>query len=124
MIFIIIFILIICTIYEYITLNKYKNLNEKNMPFLAAISHDLKYQAYAQINMLNLLLKWNFWKLLPEQYEMIKLNCTSSKYMSWLVGNIFTNYEYETHVLKLQKPEFDLCKLIKKYAMKTNILQT
>ena len=114
MIFIISFILIICTIYEYITLNKYKNLNEKNKSFLAAISHDLKSPTYAQINMLNLLLKGNFGKLNPEQYEMIKLTCTSSKYMSRLVGNILTNYEYEAHVLKLQKTEFDLCKLIKK----------
>ena len=114
MIFIISFILIVCTIYEYITLNRYKKINEKNKSFLAAISHDLKSPAYAQINMLNLLLNGNFGKLNPEQYEMIKLTCTSSKYMSKLVGNILTNYEYDAKVLKLQKTEFDLCNLIKK----------
>ena len=114
MIFIVSIILIICAIYEYITLAKYKKLNEKNKSFLAAISHDLKSPAYAQINMLNLLLNGNFGKLNPEQYEMIKLTCTSSKYMSRLVGNILTNYEYESHMLKLKKIEFDLYTLIKK----------
>ena len=64
--------------------------------------------------MLNLLLKGNFGKLNPEQYEMIKLTCTSSKYMSRLVGNILTNYEYDAHVLKLKKTEFDLNILIKR----------
>ena len=114
MIFVVSFILIVCTIYEYITLNRYKKLNEKNKSFLAAISHDLKSPAHAQINMLNLLLNGNFGKLNPEQYEMIKLTCTSSKYMSKLVGNILTNYEYDAKVLKLHKTEFDLCSLIKK----------
>ena len=107
-------ILTICSIFEYITLKRYKKLNEKNKSFLAAITHDLKSPAYAQINMLNLLLKGNFGKLNPEQYEMVKLTCTSSKYMSQLVGNILTNYEYDAKVLKLKKSKFDLILLIKK----------
>jgi len=113
-VYIISYILIASIILEYITIKKYKKLNEKNKSFLAAISHDLKSPAYAQINMLNLLLKGNFGKLNPEQYEMIKLTCTSSKYMSQLVGNILTNYEYDAKVLKLQKSEFDLTLLIRK----------
>ena len=107
-------ILIVFSIFEYINLKRYKKLNEKNTSFLAAITHDLKSPAYAQINMLNLLLKGNFGELNPKQYEMIKLTCTSSKYMSQLVGNILTNYEYDAKVLKLKKTIFDLVLLITK----------
>lgn len=94
------------------TILKYKELSIREKSFLATLTHDLKSPTRAQINMLNLLLKGNFGKLNPQQYEMIKLTCTSSKYMSNLVGNILTNYKYESHSVNLKMEYFDLIKII------------
>ena len=94
------------------TILKYKELSIREKTFLATLTHDLKSPTSAQINMLNLLLKGNFGKLNPQQYEMIRLTCTSSKYMSNLVGNILTNYKYENHSVNLNMEYFDLIKVI------------
>ena len=108
----ILIILLICMLYEYKTLSKYKKWNENNKSFIATVTHDLKNPTIAQINMLNLLLKGRFGALTPEQYEMIKLTQTSSKYMSNLVGTLLTGYECDSKVLKLNKTEFDMLELI------------
>ena len=99
-------------IYQSFTILKYKKLRICEKTFLATLTHDLKSPARAQINMLNLLLKGNFGKLNPQQYEMIRMTCSSSKYMSNLVGTILTNYKYELKSFTLNKKYFDIVKLI------------
>lgn len=115
-------ILLLCVIFEYIALIKYKEENENNKSYIATVTHDLKSPTYAQINMLNMLLKGRFGQLNPEQYEMIKLTQSSSKYMSNLVGTILTNYECESNAIKLNITEFDIIKLINKICDENNAL--
>ena len=61
---------------------------------------------------MNFLLNGKFGKLLPEQYEMIKLTSVSSKYMSNLVNTIVTNYQCNEQNLILNKSTFDLIDVI------------
>ena len=108
----IISLLISFLIYQTKVILKYKKLENREKSFLASITHDLKSPTRAQINMLNLLLKGYFGKLNPQQYEMIKLTCNSSKYVSNLVGTLLTDYKYETSTIKLNKKIFDIIKLV------------
>ena len=93
-------------------LKKYKYLNAKEKSLVASVTHDLQNPTRAQINMLNLLLKGQFGALNPQQREMIKLACGSSKYMSNLVGTILTDYQADSRALKLNKTKFDLRSVI------------
>lgn len=103
-------------------LHKYKLMTIKEKSLLAGVTHDLKTPTSAQINMLNLLLKGQFGKLNPEQYEMIKLTCGSSKYVSNLVNTILTGYETETNSLKLNITKFDITQLIEKICTQNKFL--
>lgn len=115
-------VLIIYSIAQGIIILKYKRLNFSEKSFVAALTHDLKSPARAQINMLNLLLNGYFGKLNPQQYEMIKLTCSSSKYMANLVATVLTNYECETHSLMLNKKHFDIIKLINELLIQNQYL--
>jgi len=95
-----------------ITIHKYKELSIYEKSFLASLTHDIKSPTRAQINMLNLLLKGYFGKLNPQQYEMIKLTCNSSQYVSNLAGTILAGYKYENSAILLNKKYFDITKLI------------
>ncbi len=105
-----------------ITLKKYKKLYSTKESFLANITHDLKSPARAQINMLNMLLNGQFGELNPQQYEMIKLTCGSSKYMSNLVSNILTGYRCDSHCLSLAKSEFDIISMINLICLENSCL--
>lgn len=99
-------------VFQSIVILKYKKLSISEKTFLATLTHDLKSPANAQINMLNLLLKGNFGKLNPRQYEMIKMTCNSSRYMSDLVGMLLANYKFENKNAILNKKYFDIIKTI------------
>lgn len=105
-----------------ITILKYKELSISEKSFIASLTHDLKSPANAQINMLNLLLKGKFGKLNPEQYEMVKLTCSSSKYMSNLVGTILAGYKYEKNTINLNKKYFDIIKLVNELLIQNRLL--
>lgn len=107
-----IFTLLACIFVQINIIRKYKILNEQNRAYVASVTHDLKSPVYAQINMLNLLLKGNFGQLTPQQYEMIELTKDSSKYMTGLVGNILTDYQCDCNSIHLSKSQFDLIKLV------------
>lgn len=98
--------------YQMYLIKKYKTLNKDEMSYVASLTHDLKSPARAQINMLNLLLKGQFGQLNPKQYEMLKLTCSSAKYMSNLVGTVLSGYRYGINSVVLNKTEFDLISLI------------
>lgn len=106
-----ILLLISFLIIQRITILKYKELNIFEKSFIASLTHDLKSPTSAQINMLDLLLKGKFGKLNPEQYEMIKLTCSSSKYMSNLVGTVLAGYKYDKNSIHLNRKYFDIIKL-------------
>lgn len=114
---IILYLLIVVALLFYLfvqsfILKKYINLNAREKYFVASLSHDLKSPTLAQINMLNLLLNGYFGELNPKQYEMVKLTCGSSRYVSNLVGNILTDYELDSKAFKLHKSEFYIKDLI------------
>ncbi len=119
---VLIVLLISFLIVQRVIIQKYKELNFFEKSFIASLTHDLKSPASAQINMLNLLLKGNFGKLNPQQYEMIKLTCSSSKYMSNLVGNVLANYECDTNSILLNKKYFDIIKLVHEILMQNQYL--
>ena len=105
--------------YQMYLIKKYKNLNKDEMSYVAGLTHDLKNPANAQINMLNLLLKGQFGQLTPKQYEMLKLTCSSAKYMSNLVSTALAGYKYTSETMLLNKTDFDIIKLINS-ALKNN----
>lgn len=113
MIYSVVIILFILIGYQAYLIKKYKNLNEDEMSYVATLTHDLKSPAAAQINMLNLLLKGQFGQLNSKQYEMLKLTCSSAKYMSNLVGNVLSEYKVYSKSVVLNKTEFELINLIK-----------
>lgn len=119
-----IFILVGFLVVQRFIIHKYKELNFFEKSLVASLTHDLKSPASAQINMLNLLLKGNFGKLNPKQYEMIKLTCSSSKYMSNLVGTILTNYQCETNSILLNKKYFDIVRLVNELLLQNQFLIT
>ena len=98
--------------YQMYLIKKYKNLNKDEMSYVATLTHDLKSPARAQINMLNLLMKGKFGELNPKQREMLKLTCSSAKYMSNLVGTVLTGYKYGFSNMALNKSDFDLISLV------------
>ena len=98
--------------YQIYLIKQYKALKRDEMSYVASLTHDLKSPARAQINMLNLLLKGQFGQLNPKQYEMLKLTCSSAKYMSNLVGTVLSGYCYGINSAVLHKTEFDLISLI------------
>lgn len=98
--------------YQFYLIKKYKNLNKDEMSYVATLTHDLKSPARAQINMLNLLMKGKFGELNPKQYEMLKLTCSSAKYMSNLVGTVLSGYKYGLNNSALYKSDFDLVYLV------------
>ena len=98
--------------YQMYLINKYKSLNKDEMSYVAGLTHDLKNPANAQINMLNLLLKGQFGQLTPKQYEMLKLTCSSAKYMSNLVSTALVGYKYASDTILLNKTDFDIIKVI------------
>ena len=117
-----ILLLIVFLVIQRITILKYKELSICEKSFIASLTHDLKSPTRAQINMLNLLLKGKFGKLNPEQYEMVKLTCSSSKYMSNLVGTILAGYKYEKNSTALNKKYFDIIELINKLLIQNKFL--
>ncbi len=82
------------------------------MSYFAMLTHDLKSPTRAQINALNLLMKGYFGKLTPKQYEVIKLTCTSSKYMSDIVSSILAGYKCTSCPMTMNKSEFDIISLV------------
>lgn len=98
--------------YQLYLIKKYKNLNKDEMSYVATLTHDLKSPARAQINMLNLLMKGKFGELNPKQYEMLKLTCSSAKYMSNLVGTVLSGYRYGLNSVALNKSDIDLVSLV------------
>ena len=99
-------------VFQRATILKYKSLRNSEKSFVASLTHDLKSPTSAQINMLNLLMKGKFGKLNPEQYEMIKLTCSSSKYISNLIGMVLAGYKFDKNYVPLNKTIFDISKLI------------
>lgn len=125
MITILTILLLICfLVIQRITISKYKELSICEKSFIASLTHDLKSPTRAQINMLNLLMKGKFGKLNPEQYEMVKLTCSSSKYMSNLVGTVLAGYKYDENSFLLNKKYFDIIKLINKLLIENKFLIT
>lgn len=98
--------------YQAYLIKKYKRLNKDEMSYVATLTHDLKSPTRAQINMLNLLLQGQFGQLNPKQYEMLKLTCSSAKYMSNLVGNVLSGYQYGLNTFNPTKSDIDLVMLI------------
>lgn len=98
--------------YQLYLIKKYKNLNKDEMFYVATLTHDLKSPARAQINMLNLLMKGKFGELNPKQYEMLKLTCSSAKYMSNLVGSVLSGYRYGLNSVSPAKSDIDLVSLV------------
>ena len=92
---------------------KYKSINEFEEYLIAALAHDLKSPASAQINMLNLLLNGQFGCLNSKQSEMLKLTRDSGKYTANLVSNVLSSYKFRSGKLCLKKTTFDIVKLIK-----------
>lgn len=105
-------VLLLCIGYQMYLIKKYKNLNKDEMSYVATLTHDLKNPTYAQINILNLLLKGQFGKLNPKQYEMLSMTCSSAKYMSNLVGTVLSGYKLGQNSITLHKTNFDLIALI------------
>jgi len=112
MLFVISLLFILMVGYQMHLIKKYKNLNKDEMSYVATLTHDLKSPARAQINILNLLLNGHFGTLNPKQYEMLKMTCSSAKYMSNLVGSVLTGYKYSSNSIVLSKSCFDLVSLI------------
>ncbi len=112
MLFIISLLVILIMGYLILLVKKYKNLNEEKMSYVATLTHDLKSPTYAQINMLNLLLKGKFGQLNPKQYEMLELTCSSAKYISNLVGTVLSGYKILSNSFNLTKINFDLVELL------------
>lgn len=108
--------------YQMYLIKKYKNLNKDEMSYVATLTHDLKSPATAQINMLNLLLNGHFGTLNPKQYEMLKMTCSSAKYMSNLVGSVLTFYKYSSNSIILSKSDFDLVSLINSVIKQNELL--
>jgi two-component system sensor histidine kinase VanS len=108
--------------YQMYLIKKYKNLNKDEMSYVATLTHDLKSPATAQINMLNLLLNGHFGALNPKQYEMLKMTCSSAKYMSNLVGSVLTFYKYSSNSIVLSKSNFDLVSLINSVIKQNELL--
>ena len=98
--------------YQMYLIRKYKNLNKDEMSYVATLTHDLKSPARAQINMLNLLLKGQFGQLNPKQYEILKMTCSSAKYMSNLVGSVLSGYKYGLNSVTLNKSDIELGSLV------------
>ena len=115
-------LLILMMGYQVYLIKKYKNLNRDEMSYVASLTHDLKTPARAQINMLNLLLKGQFGELNKKQYEMLKLMCSSAKYMSNLVGNMLSGYRYGLNTIALNKTRFDLVELINAVIKQSELL--
>lgn len=105
-------LIIFLIIYQMYLIKKYKNINKYDMSYIATLTHDLKSPARAQINMLNLLLKGQFGELNPKQYEMLKLTCSSAKYMSNLVGTVLSDYKSKFTSLPINKSNFDFVMLV------------
>lgn len=104
-------ILCIISVIRECTISRYKKMSRNEKSLVASVSHDLKTPASAQYNMLNMLLKGQFGKLTPTQYEMVKLTCCSTAYMKNLLTTIMTGYELENNTIKLSKTEFNLIEL-------------
>lgn len=115
-------LLILMMGYQMYLIKKYKNLNKDEMSYVATLTHDLKSPARAQINMLNLLLNGHFGALNPKQYEMLKMTCSSAKYMSNLVGTVLTGFKYSSNSIVLSKSNFDLVSLINSVIKQNELL--
>ena len=122
MILILSLLIILMMGYQMYLIKKYKNLNKDEMSYVATLTHDLKSPATAQINMLNLLLNGHFGALNPKQYEMLKMTCSSAKYMSNLVGSVLTFYKYSSNSIVLSKSNFDLVSLINSVIKQNELL--
>lgn len=105
-------VLLLFISYQMFLIKKYKKLNKDEMSYVATLTHDLKNPTYAQINILNMLLKGKFGELNSEQYEMLSLTRSSAKYMSNLVGNVLSGYKFGCNSISLYKTDFDLIRLI------------
>jgi len=80
--------------------------------FTASLVHDLKSPLFAQINILNSLLREEYGCLNPEQKEMLRLSCESCRYMTNLVTNILDGYRFKNFAIKPVCEEFNLFDVI------------
>ena len=112
LLWVIFLVIILIMAYQMYLIMRYKNLNKSDMSYIATLTHDLKSPTRAQINMINLLLNGQFGELNPKQYEMLKLTCSSAKYMSNLVGSILSDYRLKFSTLPINKTDFDFILLV------------
>lgn len=102
----------ILVIYQTYLIRKYKHIYKDGMSFIAALTHDLKSPTFAQINMLDLILKGKFGQLNSEQYEMLSLTRNSAKYVSNLIGTILVDHRNRLTSEVLNKSYFDIVVLV------------
>ena len=90
-----------------------QDLEKQRDIFISTLTHDLKNPLQAQISSMELLNSGTFGNLNKEQKEMLDLTIESAKYMREMLCTILTTYKYENGLIKLQKENFDVDKLIK-----------
>ncbi|MBO7673273.1 HAMP domain-containing histidine kinase [bacterium] len=90
-----------------------QDLEKQRDIFISTLTHDLKNPLQAQISSMELLNSGMFGKLNDEQKEMLDLTIESAKYMREMLCTILTTYKYENGLIKLEKENFDVDKLIK-----------
>jgi len=70
--------------------------------FVAALVHDLRNPAVAEIRALETLLKGNFGILNPEQSEIIEILLSTAKYMNNMLASVLEIYRYNNGVTNLE----------------------
>lgn len=105
-------VFIVLVIYQTCLIIKYRHIYKNEISHIATLTHDLKSPTFAQINMLDLILKGKFGQLNSEQYEMLSLTRNSAKYVSCLIGTILSDYKNKSMPVDLNKSYFDFVILI------------
>ncbi len=91
--------------------NTEENLEIQRETFVASLSHDLKNPTIAQIRALELILKGNFGKILPQQREIMQMVLDSCKYMYAMLGSVLETYRSEKGTIKLANEEVSITSL-------------
>lgn len=88
-----------------------ERLQKQRETFIASLSHDLKNPTLAQIRALELMLKGNFGKILPEQREIMEMLLDSCKYMNAMLGSVLSTYKTDKGTICLASEKVSLSDL-------------
>ena len=81
--------------------DEFNTLQKQRETFVASLSHDLKNPTLAQIRAIELILKGNFGRILPEQREIMEMLLDSCKYMNAMLGSVLTTYRTDEGTIRL-----------------------